>query len=174
MVSIYCMLAIGRRQIVEFAMFGDFFGWNGLPTLPYSTLAVTEVTAVCYSRRCFESQLDQNPALGKRLFAVFSDKLGEAQERMLLLGQMTAQEKVASFLLKMAERIGRREGRYECVRLPMTRLDIADYLGLAVETTRLQQARTRLNHLAPSAESGRAVASRFTARNRQWPTERVR
>ena len=78
--------------------------------------------------------LNALPALEHRLVAMAGDELMAAQEQIVLLGRKTARERIASFLTRLSARqvqLGGAEGR---VHLPMTRLDIADYLGLTIET----------------------------------------
>jgi CRP/FNR family transcriptional regulator len=86
----------------------------------------------------------------KRLLTIASHELAEAQEQMLLLGRKTAAEKVASFLLAFAERATQRgEGR-DVLFIPMTRHDIADYLGLTTETVSRKLSRFRHEGLISS------------------------
>jgi CRP/FNR family nitrogen fixation transcriptional regulator len=69
--------------------------------------------------------------LAQQLVAAMMRSLGRAQDHMMLLGRKTALEKIASFLLDMASRVAKTEGQID---LPMTRMDIADHLGLTIET----------------------------------------
>jgi CRP-like cAMP-binding protein len=82
-----------------------------------------------YPRAGTERAIDDNPVLSRWLRDVTLKSLAAAQRQMLLLGRMTAHERVASFLLEMAERADAKT-----VELPMSRLDIADHLGLTIET----------------------------------------
>jgi CRP/FNR family transcriptional regulator len=88
--------------------------------------------------------LDDFPALEKRLMEVASNELVEAQEQMLLLGRKTAKERVASFLLAQSRRTVGYAARNPTLTLPMPRGDIADYLGLAIET--VSRIFTQLKH----------------------------
>ena len=120
-------------------MAGDLFGLNTMESYKCSAQAITDATVICYPKQRLDAWLERNPTGAKRLLALVSEKLCGAQEQMLLLGRKSAQEKVASFMLQMAERSPEpkvdREDRYDQIRLLMTRLDIADYLGLTIETT---------------------------------------
>jgi CRP/FNR family transcriptional regulator len=78
--------------------------------------------------------IEEMPGLGNRLLAMTASALSAAHDQMLLLGRKTAIEKVASFVLRLSEMNEQSDGDPETVFLPMTRGDIADYLGLAVET----------------------------------------
>jgi len=83
-----------------------------------------------YRRNATEQLIDQNPALARLLRDTMLRDLTNAHGHMLLLGRMTASERVAAFLLEMFER----RDRMKILDLPMSRNDIADYLGLTIET----------------------------------------
>jgi CRP-like cAMP-binding protein len=129
----YKMMADGRRQIADFFLPFDFFGFDSADSYGFSAEAITDTTVIRYPRHSVLAQIESSPELGRRMFAMLCDKLTAAQNQMVLLGRKTAEERIASFLLKMADRIeqGAVDGE---VDLPMTRADIADYLGLTVET----------------------------------------
>lgn len=100
----------------------------------YSAETVT-LTALCrFPRRQMEELLEALPKLQRRWFGLASTELAAAQDQMLLLGRKTAREKIASFLLSLSERARQRGQRANPVSLPMSRSDIADYLGLTTET----------------------------------------
>jgi CRP/FNR family nitrogen fixation transcriptional regulator len=124
------LLADGRRHIAGFHYAGDFFGIEGLPLRAMTAEAVGEVVVMRYPRKAIERLAETDPGVARRLRQMAFAGLAEAQERMLLLGRKTAPERVASFLLGLADRTAR-ERRIE---LPMSRYDIADYLGLTIET----------------------------------------
>lgn len=133
-VRLYKLLGDGRRQITGFLFPGDFLGLAVDETYGYSAEAITKVEACRFPRRRFEGLLDDIPKLERRLLGLASNELAAAQDQMLLLGRKTAQEKVASFLLTLSHR-ARQAGRTDNpVELPMSRSDIADYLGLTTET----------------------------------------
>ena len=117
------LLADGRRQIGAFLLPGDIFGFEAGAEHRFAAEAVTGCTVMVHRRRGVE-------ALAQRLFAHTVRNLEWTQEHMLLLGRKNAAEKVAAFLLDMAECAPAGDG----VDLPMTRYDIADYLGLTIET----------------------------------------
>jgi CRP/FNR family nitrogen fixation transcriptional regulator len=129
-VRISKLLADGRRHIAEFCFSGDCFGLDPVGERQFSAEAVEDAVVMRYPRRATERLLDENPHLTQRLYDMTLRDLAHAQTRMLLLGRMTAAERVASFLLELAER---RETR-RVLDLPMSRNDIADYLGLTIET----------------------------------------
>lgn len=123
------LLADGRRHIGAFFLAGDFIGLNDEESHLFTTEAVSDTTLLRYGRRSFDNLLTEQPALGQCLLRMVCHGLTAAHEQMLLLGRKTAQEKVASFLLMMADRNGG-----DNLVLPMTRADIGDYLGLTIET----------------------------------------
>ena len=142
MVRLYKLLADGRRLITGFLSAGQLLDLAPEGIWAYTGEAITEVTVCRYKRTVFERLIDEVPGFARRLLSATSNELRTAQERMLLLGRKGAAEKVASFLLMMADQQGG-DGA-EHVNIPMSRNDIADYLGLTIETvsrtlTRLKQ-----------------------------------
>ncbi len=140
-VKIFKMLADGRRQITGFLLPGDFLGLAFFRSYAYSAEAVTDALLCRFPRDRFMALLERHPALEKELLSRASSELAAAQEQMLLLGRKSAKERVASFLLALARR---HPGAGAApVPLPMSRYDIADYLGLTIETVsrELQAAR---------------------------------
>ncbi len=129
-VRISKLLADGRRYIAEFCLPGDCFGFDSAPLRPFSAEAVTDSVVVRLPRAAGERLIDQNPALGREWRESILRELAQAHGRMLLLGRMTASERVAAFLLEMCERCEQPDR----LDLPMSRNDIADYLGLTTET----------------------------------------
>jgi CRP/FNR family transcriptional regulator len=128
------LLPDGRRQVVGFAMPGDFLGLDFEPAHHYTADALTPAKLCQFSRMGFNELLDAKPRLLRRLMTMASHELALAQEQMVVLGRRTAEEKIAAFLVGMRNRYGRIHGPSVHVPLPMTRLDIGDYLGLTVET----------------------------------------
>lgn len=124
------LLADGRRHIGEFCFSGDCFGIDGTDERLYSAEAVDDVIIMRFQRKATERLIDQNLALARLLRDTTLRDLANAHGRTLLLGRMTAPERVASFLLEMFER----RDRTKSLDLPMSRNDIADYLGLTIET----------------------------------------
>ena len=129
-VRICKLLADGRRHIAEFCFSGDCFGVDNANERIYAAEAVDDVIVMRFRRGPTEQLVDQNPIVARLLREAMVRDLTTAHARMLLLGRMTASERVAAFLLEMFER---RE-RTKTLDLPMSRIDIADYLGLTVET----------------------------------------
>lgn len=120
----------GRRQIAAFLTEGDLFGWTDQGFYGFSAEAVTDATLEKFSRARVEEAAKANPALGRRVLALLSTQLASAHDHLLLLGRMTAAERIANFLLELV----RRQRATGNIALPMSRKDVADYLGLTVET----------------------------------------
>jgi CRP/FNR family transcriptional regulator len=123
------LLPDGRRQVTGFLCAGHLIGLAPEGTWVYTAEAITDVTLCRYRRPAFERLIDTVPGFARRVLTATSHELRVAQDQMLLLGRKTAVERVASFLLLMAEQQGGEE-----ISIPMGRNDIADYLGLTVET----------------------------------------
>ena len=119
----------GRRQIGEFYMAGDIFGLEMGNDHSFSAEAITEAKVIVVKRSAVEALATRDNDVARQLWATTGRELQRMQEHILLLIK-TAQERVAGFLLEMAERI---KSTTE-VELPMSRQDIADYLGLTIET----------------------------------------
>ncbi len=124
------LLADGRRHVSQFLLPGDFVGLESDGTYRFTVEAVNDATVMRYPRRAMDQLIEQQPRLGKRLLGMLSEGLSAAQAQMLLLGRKSAVERLASFLLSMSER----SGESDSIALPMTRGDIADHLGLTIET----------------------------------------
>lgn len=133
----------GRRHVAEFFLPGDLFGLEAADARHLSAEAVADTVLVCYPRRAVEAMADRHGALGRRLREVALQGLRRAHETMFLLGRKAAGERVAAFLLEMAARAPADPCRADGARvaLPMTRADIADHLGLTIETVSRNMAR---------------------------------
>jgi CRP/FNR family nitrogen fixation transcriptional regulator len=126
------LLEDGRRQVGEFLMAGDIFGWDTLDEYEFGAEAVN----ACVLRRvrlsAIEDRASQDLAFSRHLRAFGIAQIRQARGRLVLLGRKTAAERVASFLLEMADRLHLTNALV--IDLPMNRGDIADYLGLTIET----------------------------------------
>jgi CRP/FNR family nitrogen fixation transcriptional regulator len=123
-------LSDGRRQIDAFHVAGDVFGFETGAEHRLSAEAVSDCTLIPYRRRGFEVLAARDDRVAGQLFSYAMRCLERAQEHSLLLGRRSASQKLATFLLEMVDR---RCGN-EVIDLAMTRQDIADYLGLTIET----------------------------------------
>lgn len=127
------LLADGRRRIVDFVMPGDFFGLRAHHNDAFAAEAIVSGTsAASYPRHALETFADSDAQLGRCIRDIALGSISRSQARLLILGRVTALEKVRGFLEEMAQRsFDRREG---AIALPMSRYDIADYLAISVET----------------------------------------
>jgi CRP/FNR family transcriptional regulator, nitrogen fixation regulation protein len=126
------LLSDGRRQVCEFLMPGEHLGFGSQGEYYFTAEAVSDAELVRYSRRSVEALIREDSAVAQRLRQLASHDLQGAYERMVLMCHKSAQQRVAWFLLNMAERSGTDDDDF--VLLSMTRTDIADYLGMALET----------------------------------------
>ena len=143
--TLYKQLPDGRRQITGFLYPGHYLGLTVHGHHVQSAEALTDVTVCRYPRHKIEKLVSEAPALAMRLLTLTGNELAMAQEQMLLLGRKTATEKIASFLLSMSVQNEERGEDGSSLFLPMSRVDIGDYLGLTIETvsrifTRLRKA----------------------------------
>ena len=153
------MLPDGRRQITGFVLPGDFLGLSGRDGFSYTAEAVTEAGICRFPRRALEALFDDFPRLEKEILWKARDELVAAQEQMLLLGRKMPAEKIASFLLGLSRRAERWEMPSDPVLLPMSRGDIADYLGLTVETVSRTFTRLKSEGVIELPEAHRVVLS---------------
>jgi CRP-like cAMP-binding protein len=117
---------------VDFLLPGDFFGFTTWIPHRFSVDAVIEGTVVVYyPRRRVEMIADSTPEVGRLIREMAFNAISRSQARMLILGRMTARQKVGAFLVEMAEHSS---DEAVVVALTMSRYDIADYLALSVET----------------------------------------
>lgn len=142
-VRVYRLLPDGRRQITGFLFAGDFLGLGGGTVNAFTAEAIEPVTACRFRKGEYEALIAATPALQRALFRRATDELAAAQGRFLLLGRKTARERIASFLLDLPAHDPMREGPEGHVRLPMTRTEIADFLGLTIETVSRELTRLK-------------------------------
>lgn len=127
------LLPDGRRQIAGFLFPGDFLGITMEEEHAFTAEAVAPSTLCKFPRRQFDEFIAKNPSLERRLYAVAAHELAAARQQLVLLGRKTAAERIASFLLMLAGRCHSMGSGSE-IDFPMSRADIADYLGLRIET----------------------------------------
>jgi CRP/FNR family nitrogen fixation transcriptional regulator len=128
-VRTYKILNDGRRQIGGFYMPGDIFGLQFTDEHTFSAEAITDTKVLVIKRSALSSLANRDASVARELFNVTGHELRRVQEHVLLLVK-SAQERVASFLIEMVDRAA----GGNIVELPMSRQDIADYLGLTIET----------------------------------------
>jgi len=155
-VRTYKVLNDGRRQIGGFYLPGDVFGLEVGDEHSFSAEAITECKILVIKRSSVVTLAARDSGVVRELWTMTANELQHAQDHIMLLIK-TAQERVAGFLLEMA---ARNPGCNE-VELPMSRQDIADYLGLTIETV----SRT-LTQLEQSAAIAVPASRRIVLRNR--------
>ena len=129
-VRTYKLTFDGRRQIGAFHLMGDIFGMENGPLHRFTAEAIVETTVYLIRRRSLEAIAENDPIATGDLLKLTSVSLERAENHVLLLGRNTALERVAAFLVEMDKRLT----AAGIMTLPMSRLDIADYLGLTIET----------------------------------------
>jgi CRP/FNR family transcriptional regulator len=134
----------GRRQMVGLLQPSDFLGRPGRATAAYDVTAVTDLLMCCFRRKPFEEMMRSTPNVSQRLLEMTLDELDAAREWMLLLGRKTAREKIASLLAMVARRDAgasphKTQGRI-VFDMALTREEMADYLGLTLETVSRQMS----------------------------------
>ena len=131
---LYRVLPDGRRAITGFAFAGGVLGISLHDRHDYTAEAVTAVRVRRMGRGAFHAAVDSSAELRPQLLALIFDEMSAAQDQMVTLGCKNADERVASFLVTTARRTGADLGFPVEVELPMSRLDIAHFLGLTIET----------------------------------------
>ncbi len=125
----------GRRQVIGFSLPGEFVGISVDQRHEVTAEALEPSRIWCFPRARFDEFVLANPSLKDSLLDVARQDLEAAQQQFMVLGRKTAMERVASFILYLHERFQRITGHpTDHVTLPMSRADIADYLGLTKET----------------------------------------
>jgi CRP/FNR family transcriptional regulator, nitrogen fixation regulation protein len=126
----YKLLSDGRRQIGAFHLPGDIFGLENGDFHRFIAEAIVDTTVRLVKRQSLEREAKNDPAMVRNLLNLTTNNLQHVENHLLLLGRKSARERVAAFLLEMNGRLT----APDVMALPMTRRDIADYLGLTLET----------------------------------------
>jgi CRP/FNR family nitrogen fixation transcriptional regulator len=137
----YKLLSDGRRQIGAFHLISDIFGLENGSQHRFTTEAIVDTTVRLIKRQSLETVAGNDAMVAKNLLSMTTTNLQHAEDHMLLLGRKTSLERVAAFLLEMDKRLT----AAGVIALPMSRRDIADYLGLTLET--VSRALSRLHEL---------------------------
>jgi CRP/FNR family transcriptional regulator, nitrogen fixation regulation protein len=162
-VRTYKILNDGRRQIGSFHLPGDVFGLEVGEEHTFSAEAICDCKVLVIKRSALVALAAHDNEVARQLWTMTASELHRAQNHMMLLIK-TAQERVAGFLLEMAKR----SAAVTEVELPMSRQDIADYLGLTIETV----SRT-LTQLENSAAIAVPTSRRIVLRNRAALTRMI-
>jgi CRP/FNR family transcriptional regulator len=156
-VRLYRLLADGRRQVIGFLLPGDFLGLSLAERHAVSADAIDAVSANRFRRVAFSHLIDEKPRLLRRVYEATTHELTVAHDHVVLLGRRTAEQKVAGFLLSMRERYRSLGAGGVTLRLPMTRQDIADYLGLTLETVSRTISKLQRQHIVLVVPDGLRV-----------------
>jgi CRP/FNR family transcriptional regulator len=133
--KLYKLLPDGRRQVTGFMHPGDFLGMSMDDEHAFSAEALEDAQLCWFPRNRFDDFVEEHGSMERELYRMAAHELAAAQQQMVLLGRKTATERLASFLLLLPGRSKQVPGRAaNFVSLPMSRSDIADYLGLTKET----------------------------------------
>lgn len=134
-VKLYKLLPDGRRQVTGFMHPGDFLGISVDDEHAFTAEALEHSQLCTFPRARFDDFVDEHGEMERELYRLAAHELAAAQQQMVLLGRKTASERLASFFLMLAERAERGgSGEARLIDLPMSRSDIADFLGLTKET----------------------------------------
>lgn len=133
-VRLYKLLPDGRRHVLAFALPGDFLGVPLADRHSFSADAIDEVELCRFSRDDLTEFIQSSPNIMRLMIAFATRELDMAHDQLLLLGNASAEEKVAIFLVRWCNRLARLTQFSGTVPLPMRRQDIADFLGLKLET----------------------------------------
>lgn len=166
--------ADGREQIVALLFPGDFVGqlFEDEASLTVTTLAQTDLCF--YPRAAFERTLDDHPRMERVLLQRTMASLNEARGRMLALARETARERVAGFLLDLVDRTGHPvTGGGIAISIPVSRGEMADFLGLTIETVSRQLSHMKEEGLVAFDKGGRdcRVSSRSALATAATPAD---
>jgi CRP/FNR family transcriptional regulator len=131
---LYRLLPDGRRQVVAFAFPGDFLAMPLADRFTFSADAIGEVGVCRFPREELKRFIQTSPNIMRLLMEFAARELQSAQDQLTLLGNASAEERVAAFLVNWRKRSARLRPASQAVPLPMRRQDIADFLGLKLET----------------------------------------
>ena len=156
-IKTYRIASDGEEQITGFHLPGELFGLTGIAGGSHQNGAIAlETSAICeIPFDGIEPLSREIPSLQRHLFQLLSKTIGDDQQLILLLSKKTAEERIASLLLSLSSRMRRRRLSGREFRLPMSRGDIGNYLGLVVET--VSRVFTRLQKQGVLAVDGKEV-----------------
>jgi len=146
-VKIYQLLDDGRIQIIGFLYPGDFFGTYKNNKYNYSAEAIGNLRVCVFDQRVLDKYMDQNPILAKELLNQTSYELTLAQDRMTVMGRLNAIEKIAIFFINISNQRKRIGWQSNPISLSMARQDIADYLGLTIETVSREISKLKTSNI---------------------------
>ncbi|MCB4822741.1 Crp/Fnr family transcriptional regulator [Roseicella aerolata] len=128
------LLPDGKQQVVGFRFAGDVIGYTTLPSYPFDAELLTDSRLCRLERGQLDGLLRRYPKLERRMLDLCVQELTATQEQLVTVGRRSAEARVAAFLLSLVEASRRRGPPRTVLEMPMTRADIADFLGLTLET----------------------------------------
>jgi CRP/FNR family transcriptional regulator len=128
------LLPDGKQQVVGFRFAGDVLGYTNRPEYPFDAELLTDSKFCRLERPQLDGLFQRYPALEHRLLDLCVQELTTTQEQLVTVGRLSAEARVASFLLSLVAASRRRGADTKALDMPMTRADIADFLGLTLET----------------------------------------
>ena len=160
-VKIYQLLNDGRIQIIGFLYPGDFFGSYKNGKYNYSADAIGNVRVCAFDQEKLDKYIEKNMTLAKELLHLTSHELTLAQDRISVLGKFSATERLAKFIFNISEQRKRIGWKNNPISLPMTRQDIADYLGLTIETVSREFSKLKTSNIIKILNSKQIFISDF-------------
>lgn len=133
-VCVYKVLPDGRRHVVDFAFAGDLVGLGLQPDHAFNAQALVPTRLKGLTVTAFNQALREDSRLALKLYEALSLELEAARAQLLMVSKRVSTERVAAFLIALSERAHKRGQDPSLIPLPMRRLDIADFLGLTIET----------------------------------------
>ena len=128
------LLPDGKQQVVGFRFAGDVIGYTTLKTYPFDAELLTDAKLCRLDRTQLDGLLRRYPQLERRMLDLCVQELTATQEQLVTVGRRSAEARVAAFLISLVDASRRRGQPRQVLEMPMTRADIADFLGLTLET----------------------------------------
>ena len=153
LVRLYRVLSDGRRQIISLRFAGDILGFEAAAERHCSAEAVTPVRLRSMDEKIAYRQIRDEPALAPQLVKLLSRELENARGQIAVLNRRSAIEKLSAFILELH----RRQGETGKVEIPLSRTDIADFLGLTIETVSRNLTKLRIRRLIELPQTHRLV-----------------
>lgn len=146
-VALYKILGNGRRQIVSLRFAGDIIGLDAAASHLCSAAAVSPVTARSVTQDMIERLVDRQPEAASEIIDLMAAELSSTRQQIMLLNRRSALEKLAAFILELDRRQAKGPRNGKLVSVPMSRTDIADFLGLTIETVSRNLTKLRLRKI---------------------------
>ena len=155
------VLPDGRRQILEICLPQDTFGLETSDCYSATAEAIGDVVLLRCPRECIAELQDERPHTREKMLSMLSRGMCAAQDHVAMLGHQSAKERVACYLLRLAD--GHQEQQAYSVRLPIGRQDMADYLGMTIETTCRALSDLKAKRIISTPDRHRIVIQNFAA-----------